>query len=74
VNSKYIFKTTLTPKQAQKEMEEHKSAVGRTTSSPPHYVSARNRLPLPFTAQVRVSYFINLFMCPQPASTNVYGS
>ncbi|KAJ9573445.1 hypothetical protein L9F63_009173 [Diploptera punctata] len=51
VNSKYIFKNTLTPKQAKKEMEEHKIAAERSLSSPPHYVSARNRLPIPFTAQ-----------------------
>ncbi|XP_069695404.1 pH-sensitive chloride channel 2-like [Periplaneta americana] len=44
VNSKYIFKSTLTPKQAMKELGEYKATLQRRASSPPHLVSAMQSL------------------------------
>jgi hypothetical protein len=52
VTGKYILKSTLTPKLAKKEFEEHTAAVQKSVSSPTEFASTSSSLPASLLAQV----------------------
>jgi hypothetical protein len=52
VTGKYILKSTLTPKLARKEFEEHIAAVQNSVSSPIEFASTSSSLPASLIAQV----------------------
>jgi hypothetical protein len=52
VTGKYILKSTLTPKLARKEFEEHTAAVQKSVSSPIEFASTSSTLPTPIITQV----------------------
>jgi hypothetical protein len=52
VTSKYILKSTLTPKSARKQFEELKASVQTSVSSPPELGSTSSSLPASLTSQV----------------------
>jgi hypothetical protein len=53
VTGKYILKSTLTPKLARKEFEQHTSAVQKSISSPIELASTSSSLPASLISQVR---------------------